>query len=146
MAVREQYDVVIAGGGPAGSTAGLILARAGLSVCILEKDRHPRLHIGESILPRNMGLIQELGLEASLRRLPHVPKFGAEFGIGDDFVTRSFLFSDGLVAGSPVFNIERAHFDKMLLDEARDAGADVFEETPVTGVLGLSREGARLAT
>lgn len=144
--MREQYDVLIAGGGPAGSTAGLILARAGFSVCILEKDKHPRPHIGESILPRNMRLIQELGLEASLRRLPHVPKFGAEFGMGNDHATRMFLFSDGLIPGAPVFNIERAWFDRMLLDEARAAGADVFEETPVRDVEHLAQGDVRLAT
>ncbi|MEX2218587.1 MAG: NAD(P)/FAD-dependent oxidoreductase [Phycisphaerales bacterium] len=144
--MRDTYDVVIAGGGPAGATAGLILAREGFSVCILEKDRHPRLHIGESILPRNMRVIQELGLEPALRRLPHVPKYGAEFGMGNDPATRSFLFSDGLVPGMPVFNIERAHFDRMLLDEARAAGAEVHEEAPVRRVLGLSRDGAHVAT
>ena len=144
--MRESYDILIAGGGPAGSTAGLILARAGFSVCILEKDRHPRLHIGESILPRNMRLIQELGLEPSLRRLPHVPKYGAEFGMGNDHATRMFLFSDGLVPGSPVFNIERAFFDKMLLEEARAAGADAFEETPIKELLHLSHGSVRIAT
>jgi len=144
--MRESYDILIAGGGPAGSTAGLILARAGFSVCILEKDRHPRFHIGESILPRNMRLIQELGLEPSLRRLPHQPKFGAEFGMGSDHSTRLFGFSDGLLPGSPVFNIERAHFDKMLLDEARAAGAEVYEETPVKKVLNLAFGDVRLAT
>lgn len=144
--MRAAYDVLIAGGGPAGSTAGLILARAGFSVCILEKDRHPRLHIGESILPRNMRLIEELGLEPALRRLPHVPKFGAEFGMGNDFETRRFSFTDGLVPGGEVFNIERAWFDKMLLDEARAAGADVFEETPVKQVLKLTHGDVRLGT
>jgi flavin-dependent dehydrogenase len=144
--VRAKYDVLIAGGGPAGATAGLILARAGFSVCILEKEKHPREHIGESILPRNMRLIQELGLEPSLRRLPHVPKFGAEFGVGNDFATRSFLFADGLVPGSPVFNIERAYFDAMLLAEARLAGADVYEDTPVKEVLKLTHGDVRLAT
>jgi flavin-dependent dehydrogenase len=132
--MRERYDIVIAGGGPAGSTAGLILARQGFSVCILERDRHPRHHIGESILPRNMPLIQDLGLEPALRRLPHVPKYGAEFGMGNDPVTRSFSFTDGLLPGFPVFNIERAPFDKMLLDEARNAGAEVHEDTPVREV------------
>src|SRR5678809_249051 len=101
---RETYDVVIAGGGPAGATAAIILARAGFSVCVLEKETHPRHHIGESILPRNMRLIQELGLEPALRALPHVPKYGAEFGMGNDPVTRCFLFSDGLVPGAAVFN------------------------------------------
>lgn len=142
----KTFDVVIAGGGPAGATAGLILARAGHSVCILEKEQHPRHHIGESILPRNMRLIQELGLEPALRALPHVPKLGAEFGMGNDPKTRMFLFSDGLVPGAPVFNIERAHFDAMLIDQAARAGADVRQSTPIREITSLARDDIRIAT
>jgi len=144
--MNDRYDVVIAGGGPAGSTTGLVLARAGFSVCILEKDKHPRFHIGESILPRNMALLQELGLEPELRKLPHLPKYGAEFGMGNDFVTRKFGFADGLLPGFAVFNIERAHLDKMLLDQARAAGADVFEETPVKEIVTLAHDKVRVRT
>lgn len=144
--MKSQYDVLIAGGGPAGSTTALILARAGFSVAVLEKDRHPRFHIGESILPRNMNVLQDLGLEGALRALPHVPKYGAEFGMGDDPATRKFLFSDGLVPGQVVFNIERSHFDAMLLREARGAGAEVFEETPVKEITRLAQDGVRVRT
>lgn len=141
-----RYDVVIAGGGPAGSTAAIILARQGFKVCVLEKDRHPRFHIGESILPRNMGILQDLGLEASLRALPHVPKYGAEFGMGNDPKTRRFYFSDGLVPGQVVFNIERSHFDAMLLSEARNAGAEVSEETTVKEIVALTTDDVRVRT
>jgi flavin-dependent dehydrogenase len=144
--VSPPYDVLIAGGGPAGSTAAMILARAGFSVCVLEKDRHPRHHIGESILPRNMRLIQELGLDEDLRRLPHVPKYGAEFGFGQDPATRSFSFTDGLFPGPPVFNIERSHLDAMLLDAARGAGARVIEGSPVKDVVRLTHGDVRLRT
>ncbi len=57
-----QYDAIVIGGGPAGSTTALTMARAGMKVCLLEKDQHPRLHIGESILPRLMVLLEELDL------------------------------------------------------------------------------------
>lgn len=144
--MRDQYDVLIAGGGPAGSIAGLLLAREGFSVAILEKDKHPRMHVGESFLPRTMRLIRELGLETALSKVPHIPKFGAEFGIGDNPATRSFTFRNGMIPGETVFNIERAVFDKMLLDEARKAGVEVFEETPVKNIVSLVRENVRLAT
>jgi flavin-dependent dehydrogenase len=138
--VSVRYDAVIAGGGPAGSVSALVLARAGLRVCLLEKLRHPRFHIGESILPRNFPLIVELGLEPALRALPHLPKFGAEFGFGNDPRTMCFGFADGLFPGTPTINVERAAFDKMLLDSARAAGAEVFEETPVKKIVRLDEE------
>ncbi len=144
--MSTQYDVVIAGGGPAGSTAAIVLARAGLRVCVLEKDRHPRFHIGESILPRNTALLRELGLEKAVLSLTHVPKLGAEFGLGNDSKPRRFSFNDGMLPGLPVFNIERSKFDKLLLDTAREAGAEVFEQRPVTGIVRLAEGDVELAT
>ena len=142
--MKTRYDVVIAGGGPAGSTAAIVLSRAGLSVCVLEKDLHPRFHIGESILPRTTPLLRELGLEEAVLGLTHVPKFGAEFGFGNDHSTRKFSFTDGLIPGSPVFNIERSKFDKLLLDQARQAGADVHEQCPVRSVTRLADDDVEL--
>ena len=74
----NHHDVIIIGAGPAGSTAALLLARQGFDVIVLEKSKFPRFHIGESILPRNFPLVQELGLESALEKLPHLKKYGAE--------------------------------------------------------------------
>lgn len=144
--MSKQYDVIIAGGGPAGSTAALTLTRMGFDVVVLEKDVHPRFHIGESILPRNTPLLRELGIEDAIRALPHVPKFGAEFGFGNDPQTRRFTFRDGLLPGFPVFNIERSIFDKALIDLARGRGAEVREGEPVTEIVTLGADGVEVLT
>jgi flavin-dependent dehydrogenase len=131
-------DVLIIGGGPAGATTAMLLARAGVRALVLEKTTHPRFHIGESLLPRNFDLLGELGLVEPLRRLPHVRKFGAEFGMGDGSKVSRFAFSDGFVPNAETVNLERAPFDKMILDEARAAGADVRENVAVRKILRLS--------
>jgi flavin-dependent dehydrogenase len=130
----SRYDVIIIGAGPAGSTSALLLARQGFKVIVLEKAKFPRFHIGESILPQNFPLIQELGLEDALFRLPHLKKYGAEFGMGDDHNTTRFNFDSALIPGSNTFNVERAYFDQMLMDQARAAGAEIREETGVKSI------------
>jgi flavin-dependent dehydrogenase len=138
MSEQTVYDAIIVGGGPGGATAALVLARAGMRVVVLEKTRFPRFHIGESMLPRLWPLIAELGLEAQVRALPHVPKYGAEFGMGDDAQTSRFTFDQGLLPGFPTVNLERAGFDDMLLREAHNAGAQVRQDVTVEKIVELT--------
>lgn len=139
------YDVLVVGGGPAGATAALRAASNGQRVAILEKASHPRFHIGESLLPRQMMLVRELGLEPILADVPRVPKRGASFAMGDDSEPTSFPFSIGLVdAPSDTLNVERAGFDRALAGAAVSAGATLFERAEVRRIDQLDGDGVRL--
>jgi flavin-dependent dehydrogenase len=135
---NSTHDVIIIGGGPAGTTTGMLLARAGIRAVVLEKTTHPRFHIGESLLPRNFELLRELGLLEAVKHIPRVPKYGAEFALGDSSKVIRFNFSEGFAPNAETFNVERAVFDKMLLDECRSAGADVREQTAVKRIVRMS--------
>ena len=76
-----QYDAVIIGGGPAGSTAATYLARAGKRVLVVEKEHFPRFHIGESLLPYNMPIFQERGVRPALQAADFIPKHGGRFSL-----------------------------------------------------------------
>ncbi len=145
MAVSQErpYDIVIIGGGPAGSTAGLRAGRMGLKAVVFEQTSHPRFHIGESFLPRNITLMRQLGLEEALLRVPHTYKIGATFVWGHGGDLTHYHFNTSLFPGDNYesINIERAPFDLFLRDQALAAGAEFVEEAKVHRILQLE-EGA----
>lgn len=126
-------DVIIVGGGPAGSTAGALLASEGLDVLVLEREKFPRFHIGESLLPIDLPVFDRLGF--SPKGLPAVYKSGADFINERTSEFGRFAFSEGL-SGTPLhaWQVERSVFDLGLLERARSLGAEVREETRVTDV------------
>ena len=122
------WDVLVIGGGPGGSSAAAFLARKGKRVLVLEKERFPRFHVGESLLPYNMQLFEELGLTDKLENAGFVRKFGAQFHLTDGVVSQKFEFGKGKFTEYPSsFQVDRARFDHLLMENAREFGAEVWE-------------------
>jgi flavin-dependent dehydrogenase len=122
------YDALVIGGGPGGSTAAMVLARAGRKVLLLEKEHFPRFHIGESLLPLNFILFRELGLMPALQAAGFTRKHGAQFHLGNASKGTRFIFRLGCFTREPeAIQVERAKFDHLLLKHAAASGAEVRE-------------------
>ncbi len=127
-------DVIVVGGGPGGSAAATALARQGRRVALVEKDRHPRFHIGESLLPMSMPLFEELGVRASVERLG-VIKRGADFPSDTPGGYTVFRFTRTLHPIWPyAVQIRRQDLDELLFATARDAGVAAIQDTEIDTV------------
>lgn len=126
--------MAIIGGGPAGSTAATLLSRAGRRVIVLEREKFPRFHIGESLLPFSMQTFNRLGLQEKLRA-NFVEKFGGEIAEAGGEKAAKFYFKDGFASRTDrSYQVTRSKFDKMLLDHAGESGAEICEEISVDDV------------
>ena len=124
---RRQCDVLVIGGGPAGSTVAPLLAERGHQVVLLDKARHPRFHIGESLLPANLPLFERLGVAADVRAIG-MEKWGAEFVSPHHDMSQVFQFGDAWDKSMPhAYQVRRAEFDDILIRNAGNKGVDVHQ-------------------
>ncbi len=125
----EYCDVLVIGGGPGGAAVTALLAEAGLACVLVEREKHPRFHIGESLLPHSLPLLDRLGVLERVAAIG-VRKPGAEFVSADGEKTAGFAFARSLTPGPDhAFQVRRDQFDALLFERARELGAVCLEET-----------------
>ncbi len=133
---RDEYDVVVIGGGPAGATTATIAAEAGHSVLQLERDAFPRFCVGESLIPATHDVLARLGMIDALRASSFVQKHSVQFIGASGKASAPFYFHETDPSPrSQTWQVVRSEFDQMMLDNARQRGVEVHERTTVQSVL-----------
>lgn len=137
------FHAAVIGGGPTGAAVATRLAQQGHRVVIVEKERFPRFHIGESLIPCCMPLLEQLGAMPDLGRAGFLVKHAAEFVTADGSLTRRYPFAEGVVSGpASTWEVDRDRFDEILLENARRHGVAVRQADVVD--FDVNREGVRV--
>src|SRR5918999_1034340 len=136
MSIASEYDVVVIGGGPAGSTTSTILAQGGLKVGLFEREKFPRFHIGESLIPETYWVLERLNMLEKMRKSHFVKKYSVQFINASGKLSAPFYFWDNKPHEcSQTWQVVRSEFDRMMLDNAREHGVDAQEGVRVLEVL-----------
>ena len=137
MKMNSEHEVIIIGGGPAGTSTAAILAEHGHKVLVIEREKFPRYHVGESLIPFTFGPLERLGLIPTMKKSHFTKKFSVSFVQQDGRRSQPFYFFNRYdrETVAQTWQVMRSEFDQMLMDHARAKGADVREETTVTQLL-----------
>src|SRR5262245_52642414 len=129
-------DVVVIGGGPAGSTVSTLLAQHGYRVELFERERFPRFHIGESLIPETYWVLKRLDMLPKMQRSHFVKKYSVQFVNASGKLSAPFYFWDNKPHEcSQTWQVVRSEFDQMMLENAREHGVNAYEGTRVFDVL-----------
>ena len=134
--ISSEYDVVVIGGGPAGSTTSTILAQGGLKVGLFEREKFPRFHIGESLIPETYWVLKRLNMLEKMQKSHFVKKYSVQFINANGKLSAPFYFWDNKPHEcSQTWQVVRSEFDHMMLDNAREHGVDAHDGVHVVEVL-----------
>src|SRR5437588_4391651 len=134
--VTDTADVVVIGVGPAGSTVSTLLSQHGIKVKLYERERFPRFHIGESLIPETYWVFQRLKMLDKMRKSPFVKKYSVQFVNAGGKLSAPFYFHDNKPHEcSQTWQVVRSEFDLMMLRNAAEQGVEVHEATRVLDVL-----------
>lgn len=145
--IPNEADVVVIGGGPAGSTASTLIAQRGCRVVLFEREHFPRFHIGESLIPETYWVLKRLNMLEKMRKSHFVKKYSVQFVNSQGKLSAPFYFWDNKPHEcSQTWQVVRSEFDTMLLNNAREHGVQAFEGVRVLEVLfgGDRAVGARI--
>lgn len=132
---HSDYDVVVIGGGPAGSTVSTLVADSGARVGLFERERFPRFHIGESLIPETYWVLKRIGMLEKMQRSHFVKKYSVQFVNASGKLSAPFYFWDNKPHEcSQTWQVVRSEFDQMLLTNAREHGVDAYEGVHVLEV------------
>jgi flavin-dependent dehydrogenase len=155
MNLSNRYDAIVVGCGPAGAAASSVLAAKGRRVLVLEREKFPRYHIGESLIPYTYFPLERIGMIGKLKKSHFTRKYSVQFVSSDGRASHPFYFFNHLKhEAANTWQVLRSEFDQMLMDNAREKGAEVLEEITVrepiqengsvTGVRAVTKDGEPL--
>ncbi|MFM7118458.1 MAG: NAD(P)/FAD-dependent oxidoreductase, partial [Planctomycetota bacterium] len=134
--VANPPDVIVIGGGPSGATTATLVAQKGHRVVLLERERFPRYHIGESLIPETFWVLERLGMLPKLRGGRFVEKHSVQFITEQGKLSAPFYFVEHKPhESSQTWQVTRAEFDQVMLDNAREQGVEAYEGIRVLEVL-----------